>query len=290
MWIISQIFFGIILPTIVSGVFFLLACRPWQKGEKNSRDFGIGGAAVGAGYAVGHVGIVGLPAFLPVEATQWIVYYALGGLVFSAMESFWEKIALLRLGLRFLFVELCLWFLLGPLANHSWGLLQASCHFAICGGAVLFFWYAADKLRDQIRETHLALNLLIVTSGGSLVLLLSGSASLGQLGGGLSAVVGASLILGVFYNRCFMTKTAVTVWVVLYATLVISGYFYADVPLLSALFLAVAPATVLALKRKETSVMKSWQAHMIPVAGAVLPIVLALIPVFANWPSQDYYG
>ncbi|MBI1923763.1 hypothetical protein HYR99_05885 [Candidatus Poribacteria bacterium] len=312
MILLKLFLFGVILPVLVSGVILLLAWRleniaiivrsrplvsgvillllqrPWRRDAQNTGGAWAGGLALGAGYIVGHAGVIGWPPFPPVEATQWLVYLAIAASAVGLLEARWGRSTWVRWGVRLLLLGMTLWLLLRPMLKHNWGPGEAVAWLAGLGIALLLFWGGLDALVKRLSGVSLPLTLLIVAAGGSVVLGLSGSLLLGQLEGALAAALGVSLVVAWWRPAMSLARSALPVVTVLLAGLWMAGYFYAQVPAASALLLAVAPMAAWVGQIPSMRRAAPWQVNLARAAGVLIPVLLAVLLAISASSSNGY--
>src|SRR6185295_8537338 len=117
MWILlKQLLPGIIVGAVTTGaVLAAAACFP-------SVHRWAGAVALGAGYVAGHATAIGKwPSFPPVEATQWLLYFAVAGVIGSLLDMFlpdtwkWR-----RLSVSAVFSGVFVCVLLQPKWRYAW--------------------------------------------------------------------------------------------------------------------------------------------------------------------------
>jgi hypothetical protein len=108
--------------------------------------------------------------------------------------------------------------------------------------------------------------------------MLSGSILLGQLAAVLGAAVLGSLVFAV--RRIPLGRGIVPVFALLAGTLLVCGYFFADLPLASAIMLALAPAFALIPIGQPGKLL----AFAIRSALVSVPILAALVVAFRASP------
>jgi len=291
MLFLKPFLFGVLLPAVVSGIAFVVAWRPWQRDAPVANGIWGGAIALSVGYIVGHVGLLGWPPFPPVEATQWLVYLALASGVFGLIIALWHESTGLRWGLRLLLSGAMPWLILRPVLKYRWQPIEGVVWLVGLGVAILGFWLMLNALAKRFRGASTPLVLLVVATGGSVTLLLSGSAMLGQLGGVLTAALGASLVIAWWNPTLSLAHGATSVVAILLAGLWMSGYFYAEVPVVSALLLVVSPATAWIGQVEAIQRLGGWKVALIRAAAVCIPVAVAVaIPLVASLSSADSYG
>jgi hypothetical protein len=173
--------------------------------------------------------------------------------------------------------------LLKPKFQYGWSLgegwLWVGC--LVCGFVLL-----AVILDALVRRTGTATEMpafLLITCAGTFgALMLSGSILLGQFAAVLGAAVFGSLVFTV--GRIALGRGIVPVFSILLGTLLVSGNFFADLPLTCALLLAFAPALALVPIGRPGKLL----AFGIRSALVSAPILVALVLAFRSSPPLDY--
>ena len=167
------------------------------------------------------------------------------------------------------------------------------------GALTLVFFLVLDTLTGRLSGVSSPPILLIVTLGSSVVLVLSGSALLGQLAGILASALGASLITAWWQPKLIprldrdvrfapLAGEGVTVVAVLLVGLWLNGYFYAEVPATSALLLGTAPAAAWIRWLAPVQRLEGWRATFVSVVTVLVPVVLAVALALRASPPIEY--
>jgi hypothetical protein len=238
-----------------------------------------GPVALGLAYLSGHLVITGRVAFPPADTTNWLPYFALAAAVLGAACALvatkpWARV------LIFAMVSAgALTLLLKPKFQYTWSLGEG------CGwvaGLVTVFVLLAVILDALGRRTATAAEMpafLLVTCAGTFgALMLSGSILLGQFAAVLGAAVFGSLLFAV--RKVALGRGIVPVFSLLMGALLVCGYFFADLPLTSAIMLALAPAFALI----PIGQPGKFLAFAIRSALVSVPVLVALIAAFRASP------
>ncbi len=277
---------GMALPAVVSGTVLLAA---WRRRTPLVGGTWSGAIALSIGYVAGHIGVAGLPPFPPTEATQWLAYLALAGMGLGLVDTLYQKNpAWLRWGLRLLLAGAVVWLLLRPVFEHTWGPAKGIVWMVALGVTLLAFWGQLEALAERQPGAGLPLLLLIVTAASSAILLVSGSALLGQLCGALTAVIGASLVVAWRAPTFSLSRGAPPVVSVLLGGLWLNGYFYAEAPLTSLLLMALSPTAVWVGQTERVQRLAPWQANLVRVGAVLIPAALAVIVAVQASPPLTY--
>ncbi len=114
-------------------------------------------------------------------------------------------------------------------------------------------------------------------------------ASLAQLCGAVAAMSGASLVVAWRNGARSLAPGATGVVAILLGYLWLEGYLYWEVPPLSAVLLAVAPAGAWIGHLPWLQRLVAWQANLVRAAAVALPTLGALaVAVAASGYGQEY--
>ena len=123
--------------------------------------------------------------------------------------------------------------------------------------------------------------LFLALCGGTFgALALSGSLLLGQFAAILAGTVFGGAL---FFAKRKGNRGLVPVFALLLGTLLLSGYFFAELPIASAVLIAFAPVLALIPTGKL-----AWAAFPVRIALVSVPILLALLLAFQASPPLDY--
>jgi hypothetical protein len=136
--------------------------------------------------------------------------------------------------------------------------------------------------RRTVTATELPAFLLITCAGTFGALMLSGSMLLGQFAAVLGAAVLGTLLLTV--RKIPLGRGIVPVFSLLMGSMLVSGHFFAELPLASAVLLALAPGLALI----PIGVPNKLLAFGIRSAFVSAPILIALVLAFRASPPLTY--
>jgi len=234
--------------------------------------------AVGAGYATSHALIRGAPEALPADATQLLFHFALAGALLGVVEDKLPVAA--RWGARAVGSAAIPWLLLRGLEEHTWeSTTEAVSWYAGLGLGLFLVWSVLEWRARQVAGMAQPLVFCLVAGGGAAALALGRSGVLGQMGGALSAALGPLVLLALLVPKR-TAQGAIPVFVLVLAALVMSGYFFAELPATSAVLLCVAPLA---------AVRRWWP-------GAVVALLLVGAAVYLSYsanlpdPNDPYSG
>lgn len=235
--------------------------------------------AIGIAYFAGHLFVAGRVSFPPTDTTNWLPYFALATAVLGAFCALWAIKSWSR-ALIFAVVAIgALRLLLRPKFQYGWSPGTGWMWVAGLGAAMLLLAIILDALlRRSSTTVEVPVFLLVVCAGTFGALMLSGSVLLGQLAAVLGAAVFGTLVFAV--RQINLGRGIVPVSSLLLGTLLVSGYFFAELPAASALLLGFAPVLALA----PISPRRKLLAFAIRTALVSAPVAAALIVAFRSSP------
>jgi hypothetical protein len=279
MFLLKQILPAAIMAMMVAaGVCGLALC--WR----NERARGVlGPLAIGLAYLSGHLVITGWMRFPPTDTTNWLPCFALVAAVLGAVCGVLPTKARLRVLIFALVSGGALRLLLEPKFQYGWSLSEGWIWVASLVCIQVLLAIILDALvRRPATAVETPAFLLITCAGTFGALMLSGSMLLGQFAAVLGAAVFGSLVFTAL--KVPLGRGIVPVFSLLLGALLVSGYFFAELPPASAVLLAVAP--VLALI--PIGLPSKLLAFGIRSALVSVPILVALVLAFRSSPPLSY--
>ena len=247
MLIFKQLILGLLLPAVVGGGIFIFAKLLASKRESEHKKDWFSGwlvaVALGAGYIVGYIGLEGSPPFPPREGVHWLCYLAIIGLISGAFwyASRWGRL-IGQIALSIVIPRL----LLNSAFKYTWGQFEGIIWWVCLAVLIFIFWHIVQQSFTILPAGGSSPFVYFGLSGGTaLILVLSGSLRLGQHAGILVAVFAASWIITLVGQHSdnkwhvFPLSASPVVTLVL-AGIWMNGYFYEEVPAVSAILLAIA--------------------------------------------------
>jgi hypothetical protein len=235
--------------------------------------------ALGLAYLAGHFAITGWVNFPPADTTNWLPYFALVGALQGALcalvaTKIWTRV------LIFVLVSAgMLRLLLKPKFQYGWSLGEG---WLWVGGLACALVLLAIILDAVVRRPATAIAapiFLAITCAGTFgALMLSGSVLLGQFAAVLGAAVFGCLVFTA--RKVALGRGIIPVFSLLLGTLLVSGYFYAELPLSCAVMLAFAPAFALIPIGAPSKLL----AFVIRSALVFSPILVALVLAYRSSP------
>ena len=235
----------------------------------------IAGFALALGYFAGHWFVTGWPGFPPTDTTNWLPYFALAeavvGLVLLLVRR--RPVRLLIVGVV---ATAAMRLLVQPKFRYVWSSTRGWIIVVCLSLAVMLVAFAVGGLmrRSSLRFEP-PLLLLIVCGGTSAALLLSGSILLGQFAVVLAAAVAGAFVVAI--RETITGEALALVFSLVLVALLVSGYFFAELPAASAILLAAAPCLALIPMK-----------FVVRVALVSLPVAIALFLAFRASPPLDY--
>ena len=231
----------LIVPTVLSAL-AIASARRLDRGSPGGRR-GRWGVAVGLGlgFLAGYVGILGWPTFPTLDSTVWVAWLALMATVLGVVESTLDLPRWSRWTIRGLFVALILGLVLRSKVENGWTAIESA---AWLGGLEMIFlasWWNLEEQAERLTGPGWVVPMGLVSAGWAVVQTLGAGASAGQLNGVLaSAFLGALLTTGLRPGLA-LARGGPPVALTVLAGLGLTGYFYAEVPAVSAILLTLAP-------------------------------------------------
>ena len=243
----------------------------------------LGPLAIGLAYLSGHFMITGRVTFPPADTTNWLPYFALTGAVLGASCALVTTKSWARVLIFALVSAGTLRLLLKPKFQYGWSLGEG---WLWVSGLVCAFVLLAAILDALVRRPATAIEMpafLLITCAGTFgALMLSGSVLLGQFAAVLAAAVFGSLVFAA--RKVAWGRGIVPVFSLLLGTLLVSGYFFAELPLTSVLTLAFAPALALVPIGGPNKLL----AFGIRSALVSIPALIAIGLAFRSSPPLSY--
>jgi hypothetical protein len=266
---------------VAAALLFVLAFR-WKSASRCA-----GAIAIGAGYVAGHVLAAGWPPFPPRNATHWLFWFAVIGVIAAVADAVVRLKGTVRLLTWTIICTMARRLILQPKFSHAWSAAEGWLRvFAIALGVVVLTCCLDLVERRPFGAATLFSVTTILCGGAFIALILSGSLLLGQLACILSATVATCFLLIIAVTAPFHPSGAAAPLSLICAGLWLSGFFYAELPAASALLLALAPAIALLPVGKKSYSQSRVLAYRI--AFVAVPVVLAVVLAYHASPPLDY--
>ena len=285
MQFVAPILFGFILPAVATGgvLVFGRAMAAKEDGASTASGTGISSGwhiavALGVGYIVGYIGLEGVPPFPPRTGIHYLCYLAvLGGILGCLWHlSLWGRVCL-QIVLSIVIPRL----LLTAIFKHTWGTLEGILWWVCLAGAIFLFWSLVERSFRALPPGASGPFVYFGVFGGTaLILALSGSLRLAQHGGILVALFAVGWILTLVLQpdrqQFVFPASAAPVMTLLLIGCYMNGYFFAEVPAVSAILLGIAPALAQVGWIAGIQKLGDRRAMLVQVAAIAFPVLIAI--------------
>ncbi len=273
------VFYGLVLPaSICAAVVFLTGwlfrSHPWVAA-------GPGWAlGVGAGFVAGYHAVDGWPPLPPTESQHWLVLVALPAMVLvSCLGPYPHTPLFARVSIRlfqFLLAAALAPLLLQSYLKYDWSGGQATMWITNLGTSAIVLWLMTDLLKEWRPGRWVVAALSLVAGGTGVVILMSGSQSLGQMGLSLAGVLAAGWAVSWVLPNGAVTPATVGVALTLLVGLWLNGYYYASVTATNAVLLAVSPLAAWLVELLPLRKSPDWRVGVLRVVAIGIPVGVAL--------------
>lgn len=245
----NQLFFGMLLPAIVCGGVYAVVVLLKKKDGKREYLQWLTAAALGCGYIIGYIAIEGKPYFLPKESIHWLFYLSILAILTS---TYWESSRWVQLTTKILYSIAIPRLLLDSYFRYTWGPINAVIWWICLTIGIYIFWNIVLQSFSTLPSGASVPFVYMGVSGGTaLIIALSGSLVIALHAGILTALLAAIWILAVILKRRVLLTDELNTQVFhnsispvltfLFVGIWINGYYYAEVPTVSALLLLISP-------------------------------------------------
>lgn len=229
----------------------------------------------------------------PSGMVDWIPWLAGAALIIGVLDGIQPVPGWAKWENRLFLTVLTLGLLLPLFLNGTWEFVQGAKWAGGLGLAVLAFWAVIDARATRIGAS-MPLILLLMAIALSISQTVSGlSIKMGSLGGVLSGALGGIWVVSWMSPRIALARAAVPVFVVIYAGSIFCGVFYHELPMASAIALALAPMATLVDRIGPVTRLSPWKVAAIRTAALIVPLGVAVAVAYANRPpevSSEGYG
>ncbi|MBK8481804.1 MAG: hypothetical protein IPL40_11590 [Proteobacteria bacterium] len=299
----AVLLWGALVPALLSATLFLAASRPWAAStaastaalpaSEASAAAGVGqplgrwGAALAlaAGYIAGHWGLAGGPLSANNDVSQTLLYLAALGGALGALDALWQRPIALRWGLRLLACAGSAWLLVRPLAAQGGPIAQYGLAAATVAGGMLAVWSILDGAAAREPGPGLGLALLLWVVAGAAVLVMAGTAAVGQLAGAAAAALGGLWVVTWRWPASGRLTSAAPVLALVAVGQWAVGLLYAELPKASFVLLVLAPLGLVLVQLPRLARCRPLTRHALRLGL----VALLAIPAVAL-AARDYFA
>ena len=238
--------------------------------------------------------------WVPTDDLNWMPHVAVVAVVVGLVEASHPDKAALGWVLRAGAALATHWLVLGFMIDHHWETGQAVAWLAGLTVATLAIIETLERVGRDHPGASVPAAATVLATGASLVMVMIGTAKVGQLLGGLAAAAGVSLVFAWWDDSASLSRGGATAFGLIFAGLVSFGYLStADVPgwsqifsdryTLAALLVAASPFMLWVVQLPPLVDRPAWQTVLIRALLVALPlgagVYLAANP--AEEPTQE---
>lgn len=285
--LLSALVFGLIVPAL--GTASILSAVLVVGRRINPQVRGGLAVAVGLGLGVlaGYAG-VSWPSWPPSDVTDRIPFLIMAGILASVLEAIQPAKPWISWGNRILLSAITLAAILGPAFAETWKTPAILLGGVLIGTGMVLEWANLDALAARLSGSAFFLPLLVIATGASVVLVLSGVVVQGRLAGVLTAALAGCWVVSWWVPSIRLERGGTPIVVVALASLLLVGRFYAEAPTGSVVLLAVAPATLWLVQLGPLRRWAPWLRTLVATAAVLVPVAVAIGLAVAAMPSDEY--
>ena len=287
MLIFKQLILGLFLPAVATGGILIFARSLFSKEDeqptKNGASIPSGcrvALALGVGYIVGYIGLEGVPPFPPREGVQWLPYFVVLGVI---LGCFWHLSLWGRLFAQVVLSVVIPRLLLNSVFKYTWGQLEGVIWWVALAAVIFIFWNVVQRSCVVWFPAGATSPFVYfgLSGGTALILAVSGTLRLAQHGGILVALFAVSWILTFVLQRRSRNGFrfplgASPVVALLFAGIWMNGYFFEEVPAVSAILLAISLCLAPVGRIEGVQRLGARRATLVQIAAVALPVLIAI--------------
>lgn len=285
--LVDTIVFGVVVPALVAAslmtVFHVLGRR---LGLKNRNGLGMA-LGLGLGNLAGDAGVF-WPSWPPLDVTDRIPFLAIAALVLALVEVSRPVGTWMAWGNRIVLTGLTLVAILGPAFGATWQTPTILLGGALLAAGMVLSWASLDALAARLSGAAQFLPLLVITTGASVALVLSGNMVLGRLCGVLTAALAGCWVVAWRVPSLSLERGATPTIAVVLASLLLVGRFYGELTTPCALLLASAPAFLWLARFGRVQRCGPWLRTFVATSAVLVPVAIAVGLAVAAMPSYEY--
>jgi hypothetical protein len=279
----SDLIYGVLLPALIAGVILMLVGRGTPL-EAHARPF-LGALAIGLGYLVAQVMLVGFPrppfTEAEVPARDWVAWLVVGAIVLAPVRlspalARWSGPLYMAL-FSLLVFKLVLGRALPPDAGGM--ILRLGLTFAM-----YIVWNVVERVALRSTGAAVPVGLVVAGSGIAICALASHVAVFAQLTGAVCAGLGAAAVLGWIDKGFRLPVGAVAVAMIVFAGALVNTSVY-DLPRASAALLVVAILAPGVTEIGKLHDLSPAKRGLLALVAAAVPAAVAIL--IAQSASSD---
>jgi hypothetical protein len=276
MFTLRDLIWGIAVPALISALAGVATWLMSRREQSTRLQFWMGTVALGAGFCAAFLGMVAGKPIPPRESTDWLFITALGCTILGLVDGLCSVPNWLRRLIAGLWLAGICAVLLRPLLQSQTLSMTALIAWVVGAGLVLGVWWALLDAFAHVSHGPLQPLLLCLVSGSvGMVLLLSGSKLLGQLGGSIAAALGPWVLFAAVAVSISLARGPALTFVSLMGALLICGYFYAYLTWQNGALLALAGIGAAAAGVLPAA-LRGWKRAVVALALVLIPAGIAV--------------
>jgi hypothetical protein len=238
---IKQALIGSLPAVLVSFFFLAISWKIWRRGQSGPGHWGTA-LGLALGYAGTHFAIHDWSfPYPPKLVSDWVLYVGLAAGAVGLLESSGKVKPPVRLTFYVLLAAFLAWIVPGlrsfgeDAAYQRWVWTGIAFVYALCVAL------ATDKTTEEGDGPWLAVAWTILTGAFAFVCVQGGTGKIGQLVGGLSAVLGVAASIGFVHKRFSLRHGGVAVTAFVFSGLLLAVQLFTEVEMVGKLPFAAAP-------------------------------------------------
>ena len=272
-------------PAIITGICVLLFTLRNATPERARAAAAI---ATGIGAIAGIALVIGANAFRPSQSTDWLAMCCAVLVVFGALESFAIKQGMARTVARLAIVLGLILFLLYSPIRNTWPWHTSATWLLGATALTVALWQVHDASTRRESNAIVAAILLLSLTGASVLMVLGGSAKLGQLAGAVVSAFGAMAVLTWWNpNRYSLVGAVALVWP-LSALVWTLAHTYAEANLIPTALMLASSATPVLSSIERIRTRKTWQRLALYTVISAALLAIAIFVAYREYAAADY--
>ncbi|NUM55006.1 MAG: hypothetical protein HUU46_15270 [Candidatus Hydrogenedentes bacterium] len=279
---------GAVAPAVAAALCAFALTAGAKCGTRPGLAHGVIALATGIGVAVGVVLILGAATLQPRQTTDWIGYIAVLLPVIACIETMLFGQRSSRIVLRGAVTVAFVAFLLLPPIRNSWPWYSSVAWVAAIAALIVVMWELHDSSARRDNSALPAAILLIALTGGSIVMVLGGSAKLAQLAGAVVSAFGGIAALTWLNPRRFPVAGAIAVAWPASTFIWLLGHIYSEAPLVPLCLVLAASSASVAQRMQWLRQRAAWQRFFVCALASSVLAAAAVLLAYRSYESSDY--